>query len=166
MTNAHVVAGVPHPTVEVNGQALAARTVLFDPERDVAVLYVPALRAAPLSFASTPASSGDSAIVVGYPENGPFTPVAARVRDRLYARGVDIYSQSTVTREVYGLRAQIRPGNSGGPLLTPTGQVYGVVFAAATDDPETGYALTAAEVAGDAQTGRTATAEVSTRSCD
>ena len=166
MTNAHVVAGVPHPTVEVDGQELAARTVLFDPKRDVAVLYVPDLRATPLAFASKPASSGDSAIVIGYPENGPFTSVAARVRDRLNARGVDIYSQSTVDREIYGLRAQILPGNSGGPLLTPTGQVYGVVFAAATDDPETGYALTAAEVAGDAQTGSSTKAEVSTRSCD
>ena len=166
MTNAHVVAGVPHPTVEADGQELAARTVLFDPKRDVAVLYVPALRAVPLSFAGKPASSGDSAIVIGYPENGPFTSVAARVRDRLNARGVDIYSQSTVTREIYGLRAQILPGNSGGPLLTPAGQVYGVVFAAATDDPDTGYALTAAEVAGDAQTGSAATAGVSTRSCD
>ncbi len=166
MTNAHVVAGVPNPTVEVNGRRLPARTVLFDPKRDVAVLFVPGLTANPLPFASRTAAAGDSAIVIGYPRNGPFTPVAARVRDRINARGVDIYSQSTVTREIYGLRAQVLPGNSGGPLISPSGQVYGVVFAAATDDSETGYALTAAEVAGDAQTGRSATAPVSTGGCD
>ena len=166
MTNAHVVAGVPNPMVLVGGRELAARTVLFDPKRDVAVLYVPDLRATPLSFATRPAAAGDSAIVIGYPRNGPFTPVAARVRDRINARGVDIYSQSSVTREIFGLRAQVLPGNSGGPLISPTGQVYGVVFAAATDDSETGYALTAAEVAGDAQKAQSATTRVGTGGCD
>jgi S1-C subfamily serine protease len=166
MTNAHVVAGVPHPSVNVNGQELAATTVLFDPKRDVAVLYVPGLSARALAFATSNGSAGSSAIVIGYPENGPFTAVSARIRDRITARGADIYSQSTVDREIYGIRAQVLPGNSGGPLLTPTGQVYGVVFAAATDDTETGYALTAGEVAPDAQAGAVATAGVSTHGCD
>ncbi len=166
MTNAHVVAGVPHPSVEVNGAQLAATTVLFDPKRDVAVLYVPGLQQRPLAFAPGSASAGDSAVVIGYPENGPFTAVAARIRDRITARGVDIYSQSTVDRQIYGLRASVLPGNSGGPLISPTGQVYGVVFAAATDDPDTGYALTSGEVAPDAQAGQAATAGVSTRGCD
>jgi S1-C subfamily serine protease len=166
MTNAHVVAGVPEPTVELNGRRFAATTVLFDPKRDVAVLYVPGLPAAPLSFATEDASAGSSAIILGYPENGPFTAVSARVRDRLSAQGVDIYSQSTVTRDIYGVRGQVLPGNSGGPLLSPSGQVYGVVFAAATDDSETGYALTADEVGADANAARTATARVSTRGCD
>ena len=166
MTNAHVVAGVPHPSVEVNGTQLAATTVLFDPKRDVAVLYVPGLRQRALAFSTTSGAAGSSAIVIGYPENGPFTAVAARIRDRITARGVDIYSQSTVDREIYGLRATVLPGNSGGPLLTPSGQVYGVVFAAATDDPDTGYALTSGEVASDAQAGQAATAGVSTQGCD
>jgi S1-C subfamily serine protease len=166
MTNAHVVAGVPHPSVNVNGTQLAATTVLFDPKRDIAVLYVPGLQARALAFATKTGSAGDSAIVIGYPENGPFTAVSARIRDRLTARGVDIYSQSEVDREIYGIRSRVLPGNSGGPLLTPTGQVYGVVFAAATDDSNTGYALTSGEVAPDAQAGAAATAGVSTQGCD
>jgi hypothetical protein len=44
--------------------------------------------------------------------------------------------------------------------------VYGVIFAAAADDPATGYALTAKEVAGVAEQGRTATEAASTQSCD
>jgi S1-C subfamily serine protease len=166
MTNAHVVAGVRTPQVEVGrGDIRDARVVLYDPDRDVAVLYVRGLGVAPLTFAG-PARSGDSAVVVGYPEDGPFTAVSARVRERITAVGRDIYDRRDVRRDVYALRTRVRPGNSGGPLLAPDGRVDGVIFAAAADDPSTGYALTAKEVASDAEAGRTATEPVSTQSCD
>jgi len=165
MTNAHVVAGVAAPDVQVGTRTLRARVVLFDPDRDVAVLLVPGLDRPPLSFAGA-ATAGDSAVVVGYPQDGPFTAVAARVRAQQSARGPDIYQRKTVTREVYALRALVRPGNSGGPMLAPDGRVYGVVFAAAADDSDTGYALTAAEVAGDARAGEGATGRVDTQGCD
>jgi S1-C subfamily serine protease len=71
-----------------------------------------------------------------------------------------------VTREIYSLYAVVRPGNSGGPLLAPGGQVAGVVFAAATDNAHTGYALTARQVAGDAMRGESASQAVSTEGCD
>ncbi len=165
MTNAHVVAGVKEPVVNVNGRKVDATVVLYDPDRDIAVLRVPGLTGTPLSFAGA-AATGDSAIVVGYPQDGPYRADAARVRGTQDARGPNIYQNKTVVREIYALRARVRPGNSGGPLLDPSGGVYGVVFAAAADDPQTGYALTAKEVAGDASQGRTATAQVSTRGCD
>ena len=165
MTNAHVVAGVRKPKVEVDGSQLEATVVLYDPDRDIAVLYVPGLRRAPLAFAGK-ATTGDSAIVVGFPEDGPFRADAARVRGTQDAKGPDIYQRKTVVREIYSLRARVRPGNSGGALVDTRGGVYGVVFAAAADDPQTGYALTAHEVAGDAARGRTATERVSTQGCD
>ena len=165
MTNAHVVAGVARPTVQVGDRELRATVVLYDPERDIAVLQVPGLPLAPLRFAGR-AAVGDSAVVVGYPQDGPFRADAARVRGIQQAKGPDIYQRRTVVREIYALRSRVRPGNSGGPLLDPRGEVYGVVFAAAADDPETGYALTAREVASDAAAGRAATARVSTQSCD
>lgn len=165
MTNAHVVAGVKAPTVSLpDGHSFPARVVLYDPQRDVAVLYVPGLDAPALTFASPAAPKAD-AVVIGYPEGGPFTAVAARVRGRESVRGPNIYETTPVTREIYSLRAQVLPGNSGGPLLTPAGGVLGVVFAASLDDKETGYALTAAEVRPDAQRAGTAAAAVSTRSC-
>jgi S1-C subfamily serine protease len=165
MTNAHVVAGVREPKVEIErAGTLPARVVLFDPRRDVAVLFVPDLRLAPLQFAGD-AQSGDSAVVAGYPEDGPFTAVAARVREEIIAVGRDIYGRDTARREVYSLRARVRPGNSGGPLLAPDGRVYGVLFAAAADDPDTGYALTADEVASSAAAGRQRTAGVSSGRC-
>jgi S1-C subfamily serine protease len=166
MTNAHVVAGVRNPKVEVSpGRLLDARVVLYDSSRDIAVLEVRGLDRAPLRFGGV-AHAGDDAIVLGYPQDGPFTPVAARVAATQKARGPDIYQSRTVTREIYALRASVLPGNSGGPLLSPQGAVYGVIFAAAADDPKTGYALTAAEVASDARLGATATTRVSTRGCD
>jgi hypothetical protein len=103
--------------------------------------------------------------VVGYPENGPFFIGPARIRDRLQIRGPDIYDDRTVTREVYSILGDVRSGNSGGPLLAPDGSVYGVIFAAAVDQQRTGFALTAGEVADDANRGRTATEAVSTGDC-
>ena len=165
MTNAHVVAGVREPKVEVGGRQLSATVVLYDPGRDVAVLRVPGLRAAPLDFVG-PAQVGQSAIVVGYPKDGPFRADAARIARTQKARGPDIYQRRTVVREIYALRGTVQPGNSGGPLIDTDGRVLGVIFAAAADDPDVGYALTASEVAGVARTGATATREVSSQGCD
>lgn len=166
ITNAHVVAGVTDPSVAVPGIGVFhAQVVLYDPRTDIAVLYLPGLSLAPLSFGA-PLPAGANAVVAGYPENGPFSAVAARIRTREDVVGPDIYQNAQVTRQVYALRAVVRPGNSGGPLLSPTGLVEGVVFAASTDQPQTGYALTAAQVAADARAGSAATAPVSTQGCD
>jgi len=167
LTNAHVVAGVnsEQDIFTRQGTRFAAKVVLFDPERDVAVLYVPGLGATPLDFAG-PANAGDSAIVAGYPLDKSFTVRAARVGVDQSAEAPDIYQQHTVTRQIYQVRANVEPGNSGGPLLAPDGKVDGVVFAAAVGVNDTGYALTASEVASDAAHGRQATTPVSTHTCD
>ena len=68
-------------------------------------------------------------------------------------------------REVYSLRGLVRPGNSGGPIVSSAGDVVGVVFAASVTDDDTGYALTADQVSQSAATGITNDAEVSTGDC-
>ncbi|MFH8340929.1 MarP family serine protease [Streptomyces sp. AM6-12] len=163
MTNAHVVAGIARPSVRVGGvgPVYPARVVLFDPDRDVAVLYVPGLDAPVLRF-DTGASRGDSAVVAGYPQDGGLNLQAATVGNLVRATGQNIYSDGAVTREIYSIRSTVRPGNSGGPLLTTDGRVFGVVFARSTSDAETGYVLTASEVASDARRAATATAAVDT----
>ncbi|GAA3150979.1 MarP family serine protease [Streptomyces rectiviolaceus] len=167
MTNAHVVGGVDEPTVQIggDGRTYDAKVVLYDWERDIAVLDVPTLQAPPLQFTSKDAASGDNAIVAGFPENGPYDVRPARVRGRITANGPDIYHRGTVRRDVYSLYATVRQGNSGGPLLTSDGKVYGVVFAKSLDDPDTGYALTADEVREDIEAGRTANQEVDSEGC-
>jgi len=164
MTNAHVVAGVSDPKVEVNGRKYDATVVLFDPEVDVAVLYVPGLNIQPLRFDLT-GKADATAVVLGYPENGPFDSEPARIRSEERLRGPDIYGDRTVTRRAFSIWASVRPGNSGGPLISPQGNVYGVVFAASVEDTRTGYVLPADPVAADAAAGIRATQEVSTRTC-
>ncbi|MFB6850517.1 MarP family serine protease [Streptomyces sp. NPDC056373] len=163
MTNAHVVAGIDEPTVQIGGvgRTYEARVVLFDPQKDVAVLYVPGLRTPVLRF-DDDAERGDSAVVAGYPQDGDLNLQAATVANRVRATGQNIYNDGTATREIYSIRSTVRPGNSGGPLLTTDGRVFGVVFARSTSDAETGYVLTADEVASDARRAAGATAPVDT----
>ncbi|MDX3077994.1 MarP family serine protease [Streptomyces sp. NPDC088354] len=167
MTNAHVVGGVDNPTVQIGGEGRVydGKVVLYDWQRDIAVIDVPGLAAPPLTFTGGDAKSRDGAIVAGFPENGGFDVRAARVRGRISATGPDIYHRGTVHRDVYSLFTLVRQGNSGGPLLTPDGRVYGVVFAKSLDDADTGYALTADEVRADVQAGRTADRQVDTQAC-
>ncbi|MFD9539623.1 MarP family serine protease [Streptomyces sp. NPDC060022] len=169
MTNAHVVGGVDEPTVQIGGEGRLydAKVVLYDWQRDIAVLDVPDLDAQPLRFTDTrsDAESGDDAIVAGFPENGAYDVRSARIRGRIDADGPDIYHRGTVRRDVYSLFATVRQGNSGGPLLTPDGKVYGVVFAKSLDDPDTGYALTADEIREDIELGKAANQQVDSQGC-
>jgi S1-C subfamily serine protease len=167
VTNAHVVAGVDHPTVQVGGVGpkLPARVVLFDAERDVAVLAVDGLRARVLPLAPDDLPKAADALVAGFPRNGGFEAGAARVRNVIPALGEDIYGGPGVNREVYSLYATVEPGNSGGPLLSADGELAGVVFARSLDDPHTGYALTLGEVRSDIRSGAASSAPVSTGGC-
>ncbi|MGC5222806.1 MarP family serine protease [Micromonospora sp. DT81.3] len=146
MTNAHVVAGVDRPVVELPGrEAREGRVVYFDPVDDIAVVAVDGLDATPLDVVPT-LGVGSEAVVQGYPYGGPFTTGAARVLSVGMADVPDVYDESSSAREVYALAAQVRPGNSGGPLLSTTGQVAGLVFARAEGDDDLGYAMTPTEM--------------------
>nr|WP_206323972.1 MarP family serine protease [Streptomyces sp. HNM0574] len=163
MTNAHVVAGVDDPTVRVGGvgRPHEAEVVLFDPASDVAVLDVPGLDAPTLDFAPG-AGRGDPGVVAGYPENGGLDLRAATVGERVHAQGRDIYGENPSVRDIHALRSHVRPGNSGGPLLTTDGRVAGVIFARSTSDASTGYALTVEEVREQADRAARATTPVDT----
>ncbi|HEX6249304.1 MAG TPA: MarP family serine protease [Nocardioidaceae bacterium] len=164
MTNAHVVAGVDDPNVLVGEQEVAARVVHYDPDLDVAVLAVDELDRRFLRFDRT-GDSRDDAAVLGYPNDGPYNVQAARIRSKQRLRSPDIYGSGTVVREVFSIRSLVRPGNSGGPLLSEDGDVYGVIFAASVTDRDTGYALTADQVAESATQGITNNRRVDTGDC-
>ncbi len=164
-TNAHVVAGVVNPLVELPGRApREGRVVAFDPERDVAIIAADDLGAPALTL-SDGLAPGDAAAVQGYPHGGPFTSVGATVLSEGLASIPDIYDAGSAPREIYALAADVQPGNSGGPLLTPAGEVAGIVFARGEDGAGRGYAMTLAEVQPLLQSVTAASAPVSTGSC-
>ncbi|RDI66008.1 MarP family serine protease [Nocardia pseudobrasiliensis] len=165
MTNAHVVAGTASVQVDTTRGALDASVVLFDPNKDIAILKVPGLQAPVIPLAPSAAKSSESAIVLGYPGGGKYTASAARIRETLNLSGPNIYKSGTVTREVYTLRGQVRAGNSGGPLVDTEGEVLGVVFGAAVTDEDTGYVLTLKEVQTDLDAATRSETPVPTGEC-
>jgi S1-C subfamily serine protease len=166
VTNAHVVAGMGSVTLRIHGtgRSYTGHVVIFDPTRDLAVIAVPGLPARALPQGQD-LTRGGSGVVAGFPLDGPYTLEPARVREVVEARGSDIYGQPGTVREVYSLYAQVRPGNSGGPLLSTDGKVVGVVFAKSLDDPSTGYALTLNEARPVLDAASSASKPVSTGAC-
>lgn len=147
MTNAHVVAGSDSVAVDAGGKSYDATVISFDPKADISILAVPDLPEQPLAFASTEAKADADALVLGYPGGGIFEATPARIREIINLEGPDIYRSETVTRRVYTIRGTVQQGNSGGPMIDMNGKVLGVVFGAAVDDADTGFVLTAEEVA-------------------
>jgi S1-C subfamily serine protease len=164
MTNAHVVAGVDDPAVIVDDQEVPATVVYYNEDLDVAVLAVDGLNRPFLKF-DDGGEERQAGAVLGYPQDGPYDVQAARIRSKQRLRSPDIYGSGTVIREVFSLRSLVRPGNSGGPLVSEDGAVLGVIFAASVADDDTGYALTSEQVRESAAQGVTSDREVSTGRC-
>lgn len=166
VTNAHVVAGSSSVEIDTpNGNHFTARVVLFDPNTDLAVLYVPGFTLQPLVTVDSDPARGTGGAVIGYPGGNSEQVVAAAVSGTEMARGYNIYGDTLVTRDIEVLSARVIPGNSGGPIVNDDGQVIGVVFAASTTQSNVGYALTIPQIESDLQAARGKTAAVSTQGC-
>ena len=164
MTNAHVVAGVTEPEVKAGDRTLDGTVVYYNPDLDIAVLDVPGLDGPTIGF-DLNGEERQQGAVLGFPQDGPFDAQPARIRGDQRLRSPDIYGNGTVTRHVFSLRGLIRPGNSGGPLVSTGGRVLGVVFAASVSDRDTGYALTADQVRRAAAVGLDSEGRVSSGNC-
>ncbi len=165
ITNAHVVAGTQSVRLDTVLGVKEAEVVYYNPGVDIAVLHSPGLNLPALPWAPAPAESGDDAIVMGFPESGPFEAAPARIREQLLIAGPDIYAEGRVERDAYTVRGTIRQGNSGGPMLDTQGAVLGVVFGASVDQTDTGYVLTAEEVQRQVGDVAALTAPVGTQEC-
>lgn len=166
VTNAHVVAGVNEPVVEIpGGGALPGRIVHFDAVRDIAVLAVDGLDRAPLPLGED-LVTGDTAAFAGYPAGGPFQIQPASIQNRSDVLVANIYGADPASVNVYSLAANVQQGNSGGPLLDMQGRVTGVIFAKSTQDAPVGYALTLAELQPIAEQASVFTDTVSAGQCN
>ncbi|NKX49415.1 MarP family serine protease, partial [Arthrobacter deserti] len=147
MTNAHVVAGVTEPVVEIpDGRVQPGRVVYINPVKDVAVLAVEGLDVRPLPVAPGGLAAGVDAACAGYPAGGPFRSAPATVQGRSTVLVQDIYGSDRNPLSVYTLAADVQQGNSGGPLLDTSGRVAGLVFAKSTENVPVGYALALDEI--------------------
>ncbi len=163
ITNAHVVSGTLNTTLSQDSNrtsGIRATVVFFDPRRDVAILWAPQITSAPLQEAG--AGRGTAGAVIGYPGGGSETVEPAVVQQGIEATGRDIFNDELVPRSIWILASQVRPGNSGGPVVDLQGHVLGLVFAASSTNPDQAYALTNDEVHGDIQSGVGRTARVDT----
>ncbi len=145
ITNAHVVAGSQVTSVTVGGATLDAVVVAFDDEADLALLSVAGANAPALQLAQTTPTRGTTGVALGYPGGGDLTVTAAGVTASHDIAGPNIYGDGAFSRSVVELRAEVRRGNSGGPLVIEPGLVGGVIFGASRINPEVGYAIGADE---------------------
>jgi S1-C subfamily serine protease len=143
VTNAHVVAGESDTIVQAEGVGpkLSATAIAFDPTDDVAVLRVSGLAAPPLVLGPDP-RAGTAGAVIGYPLDGPLDIEPGRVGATVTAISQDAYGQGPIQREITSLRARVRSGNSGGPIVDAAGHVLTTVFAATVGaGPAGGYGV-------------------------
>jgi len=143
ITNAHVIAGEQDTTVQIGGRSpsLQAQPIAFDPGEDLAVLRVDGLDLPPLRAVADPLAASTGAIL-GYPENGPFDAQPGRIGQTQDVLTQNAYGEGPVTRLLTPLRGLVRPGNSGGPLVNPRGEVLTTVFAGTTGGgPHGGYGV-------------------------
>lgn len=148
VTNAHVVAGEPAGATSVllpDGRTLPARVVLYDPERDIALLRVERLGEPVLPLA--PAGTRERGDVLGHPGGAIRLAVAPYAVSReITAVGEGLYDRHRTRRDVFVLASSLAPGDSGGPLVDVHGEVVGLAFAIAVGERDTAYALTGAEL--------------------
>jgi S1-C subfamily serine protease len=143
VTNAHVVAGESTTVVERGGELpeLPATVVRFDARNDLAVLRVPRLDRRALHLLRRPRAQTPGAIL-GYPLDGPFVAEPARIGVTEDVETSDAYGRGLLARRLTAIRGLIRPGNSGGPVVTRSGAVLTTVFAATTSPgPKGGYGV-------------------------
>jgi S1-C subfamily serine protease len=146
VTNAHVVAGIDAPRVDRRGgRSYEARVVSFDAHNDVAILRVPGLQGRPLVRVDP--TRGEPGALLGFPENGPYRVIPVRMGRKATIGSRDAYGRGELARSIVALRGDVKPGNSGGPVVSRDGGVLGTLFGQRQGSGD-GFAVTNEEVEG------------------
>ena len=146
VTNAHVVAGIDAPRVDRRGgRGYEARVVSFDAHNDVAILRVPGLQGRPLVRVDP--TRGEPGALLGFPENGPYRVIPVRMGRKAKIGSRDAYGRIELARSIVALRGDVKPGNSGGPVVSRDGGVLATLFGQRQGSGD-GFAVTNEEVEG------------------
>jgi S1-C subfamily serine protease len=149
VTNAHVVAGSNRVWISFDGalDRHEGTVVHFDPQLDVALIWAADLDVVPLTLADATPERGTAAAALGFTGGGRQRVVPASISRTIQALGRDIYGNRAVAREVIEMRADVAPGDSGGPVVLADGTIGGVTFSESRRDRTVGYALSPGAVA-------------------
>jgi S1-C subfamily serine protease len=125
VTNRHVVEDPREVSVNTwDGRSLRAEVTGTAIDSDLAILQLADDVDLPVAeLRDTPVEPGEAVIAVGYPGGGPATVSTGEVVSLIEGELLD------EPADVIRVDAEIRQGNSGGPLLDEDGHVVGVVFA-------------------------------------
>ena len=124
MTNNHVVENCGSMQARnAQGTKVPARVLATDRSRDLALLSVPADFGPPLTFReSPPVRRGESVVTYGFPLSGLLSSGPT-----LTTGDISALSGLRDNPRNFQISAPVQPGNSGGPLFDPQGNVIGVV---------------------------------------
>jgi serine protease Do len=145
VTNNHVVDGADEVTVTLsNRKSFKAKVVGADPASDLAVIKIDAQGLPFLLYGnSDDVKIGQWVLAIGYPLNLETTVTAGIVSAK--GRTLDINSRQSQTplESFIQTDAAVNPGNSGGPLINPEGQLIGINSAIASPTGSyAGYSFT------------------------
>jgi len=145
VTNNHVVDGADEVTVTLsNKKSFKAKVIATDPSTDLAVVKVEAKGLPFLLYGnSDEVKVGQWVLAIGYPLSLETTVTAGIVSAK--GRSIDINSRQSIApvESFIQTDAAVNPGNSGGPLINPQGQLIGINSAIASPTGSyAGYSFT------------------------